>query len=113
MTIKELIDKVQEEKPNTFTDEKLLSYINEIEHDVAEQTHEEFVPYTAVNDTELQVHPPYDRFYVSYVKAMIDYANGEYDRYQNAMQLFNAHFGEFMAWFADTYRPADDWRRQG
>lgn len=39
MNIKQLIEKVQEEKPNSFTDEKLLSFINDIEVEVAEQLH--------------------------------------------------------------------------
>lgn len=37
MTIRDLIQKVSEEKPNSFTDEKLISFINEIEVEVAEQ----------------------------------------------------------------------------
>jgi len=46
MTIKQLIEKVQEEKPNSFTDEKLLSFINEIEVEVAEQLHVSAPKYT-------------------------------------------------------------------
>lgn len=37
MTIKDLIQKVEEEKPNSFTDAKLISFINEVEVEVAEQ----------------------------------------------------------------------------
>ena len=37
MTIRELIQKVTEEKPNSFTELKLISFINEIEVQVAEQ----------------------------------------------------------------------------
>jgi hypothetical protein len=45
MTIAELVKKIQDEKPNTFKGTKILSFINEIEEDVAEQMAEEFEPY--------------------------------------------------------------------
>ena len=39
--------------------------------------------------------------------AMIDFANGEYDRYENTMTLYNAQLTEFMKWFVERYHPAD------
>ena len=45
MTIKDLIQKIKEEKPNSFTDAKLISFINEIEKDVAEQLRVSVTPY--------------------------------------------------------------------
>lgn len=98
MTIRGLIDKVQEEKPNSFTDEKLLTYINEIEEDVADQLHEEFDPYVDVDDTELIAPAPYDRLYVSYVKSQIDYANEEYASYQLNAEQHNQDFTDFINW---------------
>lgn len=38
---------------------------------------------------------------------MIDYENGEYNRYANTSQMFNAAWNDFVAWFAEKYRPAD------
>ena len=98
MTIQGLINKVKEEKPNTFTDVKLLSYINEIETEVAEQLAEDFIPYTVVNDTELLCPAPYDRLYVSYVKAMVDYANEEYASYQLNAEQHAQDFRDFVNW---------------
>ena len=57
--------------------------------------------------TELLVSAPYHKIYYTYVMAMIDFANGEYNRYQNAMALFNSFFECFTRWYAQTYRPAD------
>lgn len=57
--------------------------------------------------TELLVPPPHDNIYRTYLGAMIDYANGEYDRYNNSMILFNKQFGSLTAWYARTYHPAD------
>lgn len=98
MTIKGLIDKVQEEDPNSFADEKVLTYINEIEEDVAEQLNEEFEPYTSVDDTELMAPAPYDRLYVSYVKSQIDYANAEYASYQLNAEQHNQDMADYINW---------------
>ena len=38
---------------------------------------------------------------------MIDFANGEYDRYQATAGMFNSHFADFMRWYALNVRPAD------
>ncbi len=98
MTIQKLIAKVKEEKPNTFTDAKLLSFVNEIETEVAEQLVEEFEPYTAVDTTVLMCPAPYDRLYVSYLKAMIDYANEEYPSYQMNQMQHVQDFTDFINW---------------
>ena len=98
MTIKGLIDKVKEEKPNTFTDTKLLSFVNEIETEVSEQLCEDFTPYTAVDTTELLAPEPYSRLYVSYVKAMVDYANEEYASYQLNQMQHTQDFTDFINW---------------
>ena len=67
MTIRTLIDKVNDEKPSSFGTTRLLAFINEIEADVAEQLQSESVPvYTEADmDTELIAPAPYDRLYVS------------------------------------------------
>jgi hypothetical protein len=98
MTIKGLISKVQEEKPNSFTNTKLLAFINEIETDVAEQLNEEHEAYTQVDDTELLAPAPYDRLYVSYLKSQIDYANEEYASYQLNAEQHNQDFADYINW---------------
>lgn len=102
MTIKSLIDKVQEEKPNTFTDKKMLSFINEIEADVMDQLCEDLEPYEEVDDTELRVPAPYDRLYVSYLKAQVDYALEEYASYQNNAAQHTQDFRDFVDWVVRT-----------
>ena len=55
----------------------------------------------------LLLDPPHDSCYRYYLQAMIDYENGEYNRYANTSQMFNAAWNDFVAWFAEKYRPAD------
>ena len=59
------------------------------------------------SETEMLVIFPHDKLYRSYLTAMIDWGNGEYNKYANTMTMFNEHWGEYMRWFARTYRPAD------
>lgn len=103
MTIQKLIDKVQEEKPNTFSTAKYLEYINEIEADVADQVNQDIPVYTDEDlEEDLIVPAPYDRLYVSYVKAMIDYANEEYASYQLNQSQHVQDFTDFLNWVVRT-----------
>lgn len=100
MTIKSLIELIQEEKPNTFSNEKLVAYINDIELEVAEEFGQEIRPYTWEDDqdTELLALPPNDRLYVSFLKAKIDYANEEYESYSNNSAQHIQDFQDFVDW---------------
>lgn len=105
MTIQSLINKVQEEKPNSFADSKLVAYIDEIETDVAEQLcvdrDTEYTAEDSMNVT-LLAPAPYDRLYVSWLKSQIDYANEEYTSYQLNADQFNSDFTEFINWIVRT-----------
>lgn len=113
MILSEVIDRVDAIKPNAFDNDAKTMWINECEGMVQTEVFllatEEIITYTYADDesAELLVRPPHDKLYISYLMAMIDFANGEYNKYQNTMQLFNAQFSEFMRWFAQNYRPAD------
>lgn len=56
---------------------------------------------------ELMVRPPHDKIYAAYLCAQVDFANGEYNKYQNSVQMFNGYWGEFCRWFSRNFRPAD------
>lgn len=104
MTIETLIEKIQAEKPNAFSDDKLLEFVNEIESDVAEQVNVECPVYTLEDDLtrELLVPAPYDRLYVSYLKAMVDYTNEEYASYQLNQEQHAQDFSDFLDWAVRT-----------
>ena len=150
MKIKALIDKINDEKPNSFGTDRLIAFINEVEIDVAEQLNvaaptytgfysEAALPPTSATwnngngwvlftgtayveqtgqtldseqtyyvETELLAKPPYDRLYVSWEKAQIDYANEEYASYQLNAEQFNQDFGDFLNWVVRT-RQANGW----
>lgn len=111
MTIQALIAKVAEEKPNSFGNERLINFINEVEADVTHQIHHDPVEYTVDDmETELIAPSPYDRLYVSYVKAMIDYANEEYASYQNNQMQHVQDFRDYLDWVVRTNQDLEEFK---
>jgi len=116
LTLQQCIDEVDEIKPNAFSAETKTRWLNEIEGKV--QTEVMLIAsvdvvqysYPENKDWELLVNPPYDRLYPAYLAARIDFANGEYEKYQNTMQMFNDVYNNFVRWYAATYAPADAYR---
>lgn len=113
MTVAQVIRMVDDIKPNAFSDETKTQWLSECEGLVQTEILLLAVgdcrSYTFERDadTVLLAKPPHDKLYWAYLSAMIDFGNGEYERYQNTMQLFNSHYGEYMRWYALHYRPAD------
>lgn len=118
MTVNEVFTFVDAVKPNAYEIEQKLQWLNEaegmVQTEVLLKGIHEIVSYTEDDlDDILIVKPPHDKLYITYLYAMIDFANGEFDRYQNSLTLFNNQYTEFVRWFAAVYRPADgDTRRR-
>ena len=51
-------------------------------------------PDTDLN-AELIAPAPYDDLYLRWLEAQIDYANGEYGKYNNAITMYNSAYAEF------------------
>lgn len=113
MRVKDVLEYIDEIKPHPYSEKILTRWLSDCEGMVQTQVMllapvEQFTySYPEDEETVLLVNPPFDKLYPSYLSAMIDYANGEYNKYANTMQMFNSEFSEFMRWFANTYRPAD------
>lgn len=112
-TLKSVIEYVDEIKPNAFSNEAKTQWVNEceglVQTEVLLLADTELISYSydTDKDKELLVKHPHVKIYWAYLTAMIDFANGEYNKYQNTMQMFNAFFSEYMRWFALWYHPAD------
>lgn len=112
-TLKSVIEYVDEIKPNAFSNEAKTQWVNEceglVQTEVLLLADTELISYSynTDKDKELLVKHPHVKIYWAYLTAMVDFANGEYNKYQNTMQMFNAFFGEYMRWFALWYHPAD------
>ena len=113
MTLKETIDFTDSIKPNAFDNNQKTQWLNEVEGRIQTEvflwglTNHTTYTYDENKNTELFVKPPYDQIYYEYLCAQIDYANGEYDKYQNTAAVFEADYTAFKVWFIRTYHPAD------
>lgn len=112
--IRDVIRTVGELKPHSFTKEQLVRWLSLVEGKLAADV---FLmstgdlqalryQYPKDMETELLVNHPHDDIYEYWLMAQIDMANGEYDKYQNSMMMYNACLDSFTAWFAQTYDPA-------
>ena len=116
MKLKELIDYARETKPESpssaFSDAVMCVWVNEIEGLVQSEilllSSADTIEYKLPDDenTELLVPAPHSKIYRAYMAAMIDFQNGEYNKYQNSMELFNSWWREYAAWYSLNYDPA-------
>lgn len=119
MKIKEVIGYVDDIKPNAFSEKTKMMWLSALEGRIAADVflmdHDELVQlkyrYPEDLDTELLVEHPHDELYISYLQAKVDEANGEYEKYQNTMQVFNSLYNNFVCWFARTYDPAQGYHK--
>lgn len=115
MTISGAINHVDAVKPNAFhQDEKIrwLSVLDGIIKAEIIDTHEgaESVEFKEYNETtpltqELLVPHPYDDVYIKWLEAQIDYANGEYGKYNNSVTMYNAAYLAFQKYYNRTHKP--------
>lgn len=115
MTILDVINRLDNLKPNrydTYEKIKWLSTLDErIFNDILkkyeDQPTQDFVGYTDETPlgTELLVHNPHDVLYLYWIEAQIDYWNGETQRYNNSIDLFNTEYDAFQRNFHRTHMP--------
>ena len=115
MTIIELITDVDEMKPNGYGQLYKVHWLSQLDgmvkNDIID-THEggedvSFVGYDAETplDTELLIPHPYDDVYRYWLEAQIDYANGEYTKYNNSMSMFNEAYSAYQRHYNRTHMP--------
>lgn len=56
-------------------------------------------------DTKLIIDDTYSDVYINYLMAMIAYSNGETERYQNSMIMYNTNYKEYADWYNRTHSP--------
>ena len=117
-TIREILEQVDSRKPNAFSDSDKVRWLAELDGKIAadvllvsiEDIQQLKYSWPEDAETELLVRFPHDDLYSLWLYARIDFENGEYNKYQNSMELFNAVYNNFVRWFASTYHPANGYR---
>ena len=115
MTIIEAITRVDALKHNTYTQTDKIQWLSRMDWMVKRHiidTHEgaDKVTFTGYdNDTDLQtellVPAPYDEVYLRWMEAQIDYHNGEYGKYNNAVDMFTTSYEAFQNYYNRTHMP--------
>lgn len=115
MTLFEAISQINNLKPNTYSQSDKVKWLSTLDgiikteiidtHEGAEQV--EFNGYDDDTDisTELLVPAPYDSIYPLWLSAQIDFANGEFDRYNNGVQAYNDAFSAYEKHYNRTHLP--------
>ena len=121
MKIMEAINSLDALKSNTYTQSDKIVWLSRLDSMVKKQvvdTHEgaEAVAFTGYDDstdlnTVLLVPEPYDEMYLRWMEAQIDYHNGEYGKYNNAIIMFNTVFDAYKCYYNATHKPVSRGKR--
>ena len=114
MTIIEAINKLDDLKHNTYTQSNKVEWLSRLDAMVKKfilDTHEgEEVTFNGYDDstdtsTELLVPAPFDEVYLLWMEAQIDYHNGEYEKYNNSIDMFNTAYQGYQNYYNRTNMP--------
>lgn len=99
MTPNKAIETVDRLKPNSYSEEDKLRWINELDGMVqrlviqSDKVNE--YAYPDDMDKELIIPVPFDDCYSLLLEAKIDYYNREYANYNNSAMMFETRFSEY------------------
>lgn len=114
MTVQELLNAVDELKPNQYLTARKIEWLNEIETKVYNEiikTHEgaddiSFIGYTTSDtETELLVADGYAGLYIDYLFTKIDYYNSDIDKFTNSAMMFTSSFEDYANYYNRTHMP--------
>ncbi len=115
MTIIEAINRFDNLKHNTYGQPEKIAWLSKLDSMVKRlivDTHEggEDVIFTGYDaqtplDTQLLMPEPFDEAYLRWLEAQADYTNGEYNKYNNAIQMFNTAFQGYKNYYNRTHMP--------
>ena len=115
MTILEAINRIDSLKHNTYTQNDKVAWLSRLDSMVKRliiDTHEggEDITFTGYNDstpvnTELLVPAPFDEMYLRWLEAQIDYTNGEYDKYNNSILMYQTAYEGYANYYNRNHMP--------
>lgn len=121
MTLIEAINRLDALKFNTYTQEDKVAWLSRLDSAVKLQiidnhVRAENIPFSGYDantplDTVLLVPAPYDEVYLRWMEAQIDYHNGEYDKYNNSIIMYNTAFDAYQKYYTRTHKPVPCGRR--
>lgn len=116
MTVMGAINHLNAVKPNSYGQTEKIKWLSTLDgiikaeiidtHEGASEVAKEFKGYTdgSLGKTLIVEHP-YDDIYIKWLEAQIDYANGEYGKYNNSIAMFNTAYEAFAKYYNRTHMP--------
>ena len=115
MKIIEAINRIDSLKHNTYSQNDKVAWLSRLDSMVKRliiDTHEggEETVFTGYDDrtdleTELLVPAPFDEVYLRWLEAQIDYHNGEYDKYNNAIEMYQTAYDGYANYYNRQHMP--------
>jgi hypothetical protein len=115
MKIIEAINGIDSLNHNTYTEQDKVQWLSRVDWMVKKHvidTHEgsddvTFTGYDSLTDhnTDLLVPAPHDEMYLRWMEAQIHYHNGEYGKYNNAIDMFNTTYEDYKRYYNRTHMP--------
>lgn len=115
MKIIEAINRIDSLKHNTYSTNDKIAWLSRLDSMVKRliiDTHEdgEDVNFTGYDDstdmeTEMLVPAPFDEVYLRWLEAQIDYTNGEYDKYNNSILMYQAAYDGYANYYNRNHMP--------
>lgn len=115
MRIMDAINRLDALKFNTYTQSDKIEWLSRLDSTVKQQiidVHEgsdgiSFSGYTDTTplDTVLLVPAPYDEVYLRWMEAQIDYHNGEYDKFNASILMYNTAYEAFANYYKRDHMP--------
>ena len=114
MKLREILATIAQIRPHAYTDAEMITLVNTIEGRVytdilmqsADFKGDEFDPFKeGEEERELAVPVPFTDLYIYYLASRIDYFNGDVDRYNDSMVLYNDAWDAFAAHYRRNNKP--------
>ena len=115
MKIIEAISRLDSQKHNTFSQSDKVEWLSRLDSMVKKHiidTHEgadevTFTGYDGTTDlqTELLIPEPFDEVYLRWMEAQIDYANGEYNKYNQSIQMYMTAYDGYANYYNRNHMP--------
>ena len=115
MTIIEAINTIDNLKHNTYSQHDKVAWLSRLDSMIKRliiDTHEggEDVAFTGYDgngdlNVEMLVPAPFDEVYLRWLEAQIDYTNGEYDKYNNSILMYQAAYDGYANYYNRNHMP--------
>lgn len=105
MKVMDILAAVKQLKPSQYDDATLTRWLGELEARIHEDVWRRYgqtesaAPspvFPGDGKRELLVPFPHDDLYIKWLCTQIDFHNGEFDRYNNSMMMFNAGYQAYV-----------------